>query len=551
MGEAGTEEGAMGKPTVAVIGAGPSGLSVTKNLLEAGDFDITIIEKRGEVGGVWSYCEDETTTSTLKMTVSNVSKFGNSFTDFPIPDEMPPHLTAAQTCDYIKSYAKHFDLEKYVQFNTSVKWIQRNSEDTKWQLCLGNEKGEEIRDFDKLVVCNGLTGRATTPKIEGIENFKGKSLHVQAFKRPDAFKGERVLVLGIGNSAADTSTQLIGHASKIYLSHRGGVKILPRIVEGIPLDLVINRQLNLAKFFLDKHFSRLSRWMFDYTIEGHSKKAFPNLDPSWRLSPAPSLANHQPVISDNLVNSLREQKITSVQGIKRFLGEKEVELSDGTKLEIDTVIFCTGYEPDFSLFRDYDPFAPTSTNNISSDKPDLDLQTQEPRLAHLYQNIFPPSYASSLAFFNYAALTDGALTVIDLVSMALSQIWKPTNPYPLPSPSSMAQSIAAHHVWVRSLTRNGEDTVYTGIVRPAPYYNFLNEAAGTGVDDFLGYGRKGWAFWWRDRKMRGLMMTGVMTPFMYRFFEVEGREGREGRKRWEGAREAILHANELAKAYKH
>ncbi len=97
--------------------------------------------------------------------------------------EMPPHLTAAQTCDYIKSYAKHFDLEKYVQFNTSVKWIQRNSEDTKWQLCLGNEKGEEIRDFDKLVVCNGLTGRATTPKIEGIENFKGKSLHVQAFKR--------------------------------------------------------------------------------------------------------------------------------------------------------------------------------------------------------------------------------------------------------------------------------------------------------------------------------------------------------------------------------
>jgi hypothetical protein len=36
----------------------------------------------------------------------------------------------------------------------------------------------------------------------------------------------RVLVVGIGNSAADTSTQLIGHAQKVYLSHRGGVKIV-------------------------------------------------------------------------------------------------------------------------------------------------------------------------------------------------------------------------------------------------------------------------------------------------------------------------------------
>jgi dimethylaniline monooxygenase (N-oxide forming) len=36
----------------------------------------------------------------------------------------------------------------------------------------------------------------------------------------------KVLVVGIGNSAADTSTQLIGQAQKIYLSHRGGAKIV-------------------------------------------------------------------------------------------------------------------------------------------------------------------------------------------------------------------------------------------------------------------------------------------------------------------------------------
>lgn len=44
--------------------------------------------------------------------------------------------------------------------------------------------------------------------------------------RPSDFKDKRVLVLGMGNSAADTSTQLISHAKDIYLSHRGGAKIV-------------------------------------------------------------------------------------------------------------------------------------------------------------------------------------------------------------------------------------------------------------------------------------------------------------------------------------
>jgi cation diffusion facilitator CzcD-associated flavoprotein CzcO len=33
-------------------------------------------------------------------------------------------------------------------------------------------------------------------------------------------------VVGVGNSAADISTELIGNAKKIYLSHRGGAKLV-------------------------------------------------------------------------------------------------------------------------------------------------------------------------------------------------------------------------------------------------------------------------------------------------------------------------------------
>lgn len=304
---------------------------------------------------------------------------------------------------------------------------------------------------------------------------------------------------------------------------------LPRICLGAPLDLIITRQKNAVKFILDRYLPSLSRWVFDTMIEQYSKKSF-TFDPSWRLSPAPSLANHQPVISDNLVSSLAAGDITSVHGLKRFISAKKVELLDGTILEVDAVVLCTGYEPDFSHTPDFSPLEAgdnkkAGINNVP--------------LARLYQNVFPPQYATSLAYTNYVALTEGAITYNDIIAMAIAQVFK--GACTLPSAAVMDVEISKHHAWVRSLGQN--DSVYTGIIRPGPWFRFMNAAAGTGVDENLGYGLEGWKFWMRERKLCNLMMSGVMTPFMYRVFE--GR-----RKKWDGAREAILHANELASVYK-
>jgi hypothetical protein len=43
---------------------GPSGLAILKNFREEG-FTVTVFEKRDRVGGVWSYSDDEKTTSIL------------------------------------------------------------------------------------------------------------------------------------------------------------------------------------------------------------------------------------------------------------------------------------------------------------------------------------------------------------------------------------------------------------------------------------------------------------------------------------------------------
>lgn len=68
---------------------------------------------------------------------------------------------------------------------------------------------------------------------------------------------------------------------------------------------------------------------------------------------------------------------------------------------------------------------------------------------------------------------------------------------------------------------------------------WLNQVAGNGVNEALGWGWKGWEFWWKERELWSFVMDGVNTPFTYRLFK--GRRG--GRRKWDGAREAIWKAN--------
>lgn len=43
---------------------------------------------------------------------------------------------------------------------------------------------------------------------------------------PEDFKGRRVLLVGLGNTGADIAVTLVGHADRIYASHRAGSLIV-------------------------------------------------------------------------------------------------------------------------------------------------------------------------------------------------------------------------------------------------------------------------------------------------------------------------------------
>ena len=129
----------MAVKNVAIIGCGVAGLTSIKSCLDAG-LNPICFEKQSTFGGVWNYSDGPRLNlgSVHRSTVTNTSKLMTGFSDFPMPKEFPNYLPQTLMQEYLKMYAKEFDLEKYVDFDTEVVELQRSAdhgETGKWVVC--------------------------------------------------------------------------------------------------------------------------------------------------------------------------------------------------------------------------------------------------------------------------------------------------------------------------------------------------------------------------------------------------------------------------------
>ncbi|KAL4874975.1 hypothetical protein BJY04DRAFT_224488 [Aspergillus karnatakaensis] len=117
-----------------------------------------------------------------------------------------------------------------------------------------------------------------------------------------------------------------------------------------------------------------------------------------------------------------------VPNLTEVLSVETVLLSNGTKIaDLDAIIFCTGYNPEFSILGDYEAksskvyqYSLGNESSSSSAKP----------LPRIYQNIFSLNYPSSLAYVYGVGFQMAAFHVYDPASMALTQVWKGSAPLP-------------------------------------------------------------------------------------------------------------------------
>ncbi|KAK7947884.1 uncharacterized protein PG986_008770, partial [Apiospora aurea] len=603
--------------TIAVIGLGPAGLTALKCLREEG-FNAVGLERRDSIGGLWSLSSQAEFTSVLDGTVTNLSKFITGFSDYPLPQgeeiisASPPlqhsdFLNSAQAAEYFESYALHFGLHQHVRFRTTVRKVLRNQQDTAWDVQIADAKGDEsIASFDKVVFCHGCETVPVLPPMPNRDKFEGTVIHSQAYRNPSPFKDKRVLVVGNGAIANEISLALSKHATKVFQAYRRGRAAYSRRgPDGLPSDAQSSWPNLQLKHLPDHHVPCLTRPLADRDMQARMVRDAAKSEPDrvgeseferrrhaeqrmridWHLLPCASMAHVHPVVQDDFVLALRRGDVIPVRGFKDFIGKTRVLLTDDAVVDVDAVIFYTGYGTDFGIMPELEmdgtcglPLrrADEVGGNRSSAAVNYGIASDclngTPHIPRLFQMMFPPLRASSIAFISWMATQEASWSVSELASMAVAQIWaaetaeslgsskrhrssagtKHRPPALLPSLDQMNAQVDQYHAWWRQKW-NKEHAMRPGHVQAHRFYRFLHAAAGTGLDENLGHALsfRYWRLRWRDPELWAWLARGPLNNNALRVFETnpDAVPGC-GRRAWPGARGALQHAYEYYQEYK-
>ncbi|AXT63300.1 monooxygenase [Aquimarina sp. AD10] len=321
---------------VCVIGAGPSGITVIKNLRDK-NINVICYDRNTEVGGNWIYSEDESHSSVFETTHIISSKTLSQYEDYTFDDfdktvaDYPSHDELRR---YFQSYAKHFDLYSFIVFETSIKHCERVA-DNEWHITIVQNNKERIEVFTDLVVCNGHHSVPRMPEYPG--NFTGKFMHSHQYKKATPFTDKKVLVIGGGNSACDVAVETSRVSQKTSISCRRGYRIIPKFFFGLPSDVIGERSSWLP--------IRIRRWFFDRLLNimlGKNKL--------YGLQEVKTkFGETHPTINDELLYKIRHGKVQPKVDIER-LEKNTVYFKDGSKEEIDVIVACTGYVLKHSFF---------------------------------------------------------------------------------------------------------------------------------------------------------------------------------------------------------
>jgi hypothetical protein len=324
-------------PKTCVIGAGSSGLVAAKALADK-RIPFDCFEASDRVGGLWVFGNKNQKSAAYRSLSINTSRDRMQYADFPMPRDYPDYPGHARMAAYFEAYARHFDLERHVRFETRVERVERDGAGG-FRVLLSNGRTER---YAAVVVANGHHWDPAWPDPPLPGEFRGVTLHSHAYvdpSEPHDLRGRRVVVVGFGNSAVDIACELAreGAAARVVLAARRGAWVLPKYVGKKPLD-----QLGLVPLFLPVAMRQRLAGLFYRVIVGRPEDyGLPR--PDHRLGGA------HPTVSSDLLPMLRAGRVTPKPNLVRLCGD-EVEFADGSREGADAIVFATGYKVTFPFF---------------------------------------------------------------------------------------------------------------------------------------------------------------------------------------------------------
>ncbi|WBC13759.1 ArsO family NAD(P)H-dependent flavin-containing monooxygenase [Micromonospora sp. WMMA1998] len=282
-----------GSCDVVVVGGGQAGLAAGYYLRRAG-LDYVILDTRQQPGGAWRHGWES-------LRLFSPAEYS------PLPGWGMPRQegedfpTAGHVVDYLRAYEQRYDLP--VRRPVRVREVRRAGE----RLAVDTEAGTWSARY--VISATGTWECPYVPDIPGREHFGGRQLHTVDYTSPEEFRGQRVVVVGGGNSAAQILAEVSRVAETTWVTLRPA-RFMPDDVDGRVLFGVATRK-----------------------AAGGSGESVGDLGD---------------IVMVPSVRDARDRGVLHSRPMFARLTEHGVRWADGIEQPCDAVIWCTGFRPDLS-----------------------------------------------------------------------------------------------------------------------------------------------------------------------------------------------------------
>jgi putative flavoprotein involved in K+ transport len=226
---------------------------------------------------------------------------------FPAPGGYYP--TKDEMADYLEAYACRFD----VPVGTGVRVESLGKKEDRYLLVSNAGRFEA----ENVVVASGSLRRPKIPAFAANLDRSIAQLHSSTYRNPAQIPAGDVLVVGAGNSGAEISVELVAAGRRVWLS---------------------GRDVGRIPFF----GSRLSWWIFGNVLTSESRFGR-------KLKEGGGGGGGTPLIRLRPKDVLRAGvvRVPKVEGT----ADGRPRLEDGRVLDVNAVVWATGFGPDFAWIR--------------------------------------------------------------------------------------------------------------------------------------------------------------------------------------------------------
>lgn len=292
---------------VVVIGGGQAALATGYHLRRAGMRaleDFVILDDARSAGGAWSHVWE----SLRLFSPSDHS----SLPGWPMPASKDGFPTAEHVRRYLAAYEERYGFE--VRRPVRVTAVTRDESDGRLLV----QAADVVLRAEAVVSATGTWSRPFWPSRPGAAEFGGLQIHSVSYRNAEEFAGQRVVVVGGGNTAAQILAEVSTVAETTWVT-REPPRFMPDHVDGRTLFAVATRR------------SQALAAGVDAVPTGVSELGDVVMVPSVRAARGRGVLVAEPMFD-------------------RF-APGEVVWSDGRSAPADAVIWCTGFRPALDHLR--------------------------------------------------------------------------------------------------------------------------------------------------------------------------------------------------------